>query len=343
LGCLFVVCLFVVVVCDDGMTTMTMTTMMTTTTTHDADWDRGDVVCTVCGTVMEQRTIDPGIEWRNFSESDKDRSRAQQVDEFTDDLVTGVSQNFMGSKLGDTLDNTQMRLSRLQQRQSTSDKMMVNAYERISHFSDYLRLASDIKNRAKVIFRSLDEEKLRKPLRTGKKDALFVALLYLACKQENAPRTFKELSTSTHMAEKDIRKYYRQLLVALPAESTLAATAVSPADLVTRFCSKINLPDIIATIAAEVARKAAPKLEGKGPGSIAAAAIYLALRGLSNSDASVKGWDREIASAAHISVTTIRNTHRDMVPFIDELIASDYAPPPFPPAPEPIGSTIATH
>jgi transcription initiation factor TFIIB len=290
---------------------------------------------------MEQRTIDPGIEWRNFSESDKDRSRAQVVDEFTDDLVTGVSQNFVGSKLGDTLDTTQMRLSRLQQRQSTTDKTTVNAYERISHFCDFLRLASDIKNRAKVIFRSLDEEKIKKPLRTGKKDALFVALLYLACKQENAPRTFKELSTSTHMVEKDIRKYYRQLIAALPAESTLAATAVSPADLVTRFCAKINLPAAVASIAAEIARKSAPKLEGKGPGSIAAAAIYLALRGYSTSDATVKGWDREIASAAHISVTTIRNTHRDMTPFLVELIPTDYTPPPFPPAPEP-GATTAS-
>jgi len=31
---------------------------------------------------MSERIIDEGREWRNFSDSDKDRSRAEGVDEF---------------------------------------------------------------------------------------------------------------------------------------------------------------------------------------------------------------------------------------------------------------------
>ena len=42
-----------------------------------------------------------------------------------------------------------------------------------------------------------------------KTDAIIAAILYMACKEENYPRTFKELSKETDISEKEIRKYYR--------------------------------------------------------------------------------------------------------------------------------------
>jgi transcription initiation factor TFIIIB Brf1 subunit/transcription initiation factor TFIIB len=40
---------------------------------------------------MSERVIDEGREWRNFSDSDKDRSRAEGVDEFINELTTDIS------------------------------------------------------------------------------------------------------------------------------------------------------------------------------------------------------------------------------------------------------------
>jgi len=43
-----------------------------------------------CGRVAEARVMDMQGEWRNFADSDKDHARAQQVDEYLDDLTTSV-------------------------------------------------------------------------------------------------------------------------------------------------------------------------------------------------------------------------------------------------------------
>jgi hypothetical protein len=49
-----------------------------------------------------------------------------------------------------------------------------------------------------------------------KKDSIVAAIIYMACKEEGVPRTFKEISKETEISEKEIRKYYRALNKILP-------------------------------------------------------------------------------------------------------------------------------
>lgn len=70
-------------------------------------------------------------------------------------------------------------------------------------------------------------------MRGTKKEAIIAAVLYMACKEELVPRTFKELAKETGIKEKDIRKFYRNLAALLP-KTVNTAQAVSPVDLVVR-------------------------------------------------------------------------------------------------------------
>lgn len=70
-------------------------------------------------------------------------------------------------------------------------------------------------------------------MRGTKKEAIIAAVLYMACKEELVPRTFKELAKETGIKEKDIRKFYRNLSQLLP-KTVNTAQAVSPVDLVVR-------------------------------------------------------------------------------------------------------------
>ncbi len=70
-------------------------------------------------------------------------------------------------------------------------------------------------------------------MRGTKKEAIIAAVLYMACKEELVPRTFKELAKETGIKEKDIRKFYRNLTQLLP-KTVNTAQAVSPVDLVVR-------------------------------------------------------------------------------------------------------------
>lgn len=63
-----------------------------------------------------------------------------------------------------------------------------------------------------------------------KKDSVVAAIIYMACKEEGVPRTFKEISKETNIPEKEIRKYYRALNKILPK----GTGRTSAADLVVR-------------------------------------------------------------------------------------------------------------
>jgi hypothetical protein len=64
-----------------------------------------------------------------------------------------------------------------------------------------------------------------------KTDAIVAAIIYMACKEEDYPRTFKELSRQTDIIEKEIRKFYRVVSKLLDRQEK----RTSPSELVVRL------------------------------------------------------------------------------------------------------------
>jgi transcription initiation factor TFIIIB Brf1 subunit/transcription initiation factor TFIIB len=151
-------------------------------------------------------------------------------------------------------------------------------------------------------------------MRGTKTDAIICAVLFLASKEEGVPRTFKEIAKETGITDTSIKKLYKVLIKQLPPTGKRSST-VHPSDLVNRYCSKLELLPSIVALAQEIARKAAPKLEGKSPSSIATASILLATESTDH-----KRHEREIANAASIAQTTVRNVYKEMVLYKDELL-----------------------
>jgi len=137
----------------------------------------------------------------------------------------------------------------------------------------------------------------------------------MACKEEDYPRTFKELSRETTIAEKEIRKYYRTVNKLLERSDK----RTSAADLVNRFCSKLGLPYNIIQCAMHVANESMQFVEGKSPSSIAAAAILLVCKLTGE-----KRYEKDIAEAASISPTTIRNVYKDLFPHQEKLVPKNF-------------------
>jgi len=63
----------------------------------------------LCGRVACEKTIDMGSEWRNFSDSGENKSRAENVDDIVDKLSTTITNTKQG---GERQNNA---MSRLQQ------------------------------------------------------------------------------------------------------------------------------------------------------------------------------------------------------------------------------------
>jgi len=281
------------------------------------DFASGDMICRECGLVVGDRIIDIRSEWRNFSDSLKDPSRASRVNEWlpSGGLSTEISREVTipnPDREGMAVTSTGSKIAQWQKRiqLTQTDQNLLAGFEKISQIAEILDLPQLIKNKAKELY-SMFESKRNKSMRC-KKDSIVAAILYMACKEEHVPRTFKEISRETGITEKEIRKYYRAINKILPKGT---GNRTSAADLVGRFCSKLKLAHDVMSKATSIAENAAQFLEGKSPSSIAAASILMATK-LSGE----KRWEKDIAQAASISPTTIRNVYKEMLPFQEHLL-----------------------
>lgn len=105
-------------------------------------------------------------------------------------------------------------------------------------------------------------------------DAIASACLYIACRQEGVPRTFKEICAVSKISKKEIGRCFKLILKALETSVELITTA----DFMSRFCSNLGLPNSVQRAATHIARKAGELdiVSGRSPISVAAAAIYMA-------------------------------------------------------------------
>jgi transcription initiation factor TFIIB len=151
------------------------------------DYHAGDMVCPDCGTVVGDRVVDVGSEWRTFNneKSTKDNSRVGAAENPLlggGDLSTGVGHLPHGGDQG------LVHIIQHRTASGTSDRSLVHGLKEISQMADRINLPRKIVDRANVLFKQVDSEK---HLKGRSNDAIASACLYIACRQEQVPRTFK--------------------------------------------------------------------------------------------------------------------------------------------------------
>ena len=236
-----------------------------------SDWRAGDMICPDCGTVILERVIDVGSEWRTFSNNDnqsEDRSRVGPIENKNTEIV----------------------------------------YEKkaSSIFLDYidrLHLDASVKNFGHEIFKNLVDLDLTKNRSTN----LIVAVcIYIAAKQRDSPRTFKEIEAVSELSAVCIQKYFSTAVVALKKSGKIIYSTpnISSNHHVARFCSNLNLKISVEKLANKIVNKSADMIEicCKKPQSVATAAIYMAC--ILNS---IELNPNKLSSVA---VSTIKNTHK---------------------------------
>jgi len=268
------------------------------------DTKTGDMICTNCGLVLEEKIMDMGADWRNFSDSDKDRSHAGLVNSVFDSLATQIS-----SGDGSKGKNSRLNAAQKSIAMESSERGILEVVSKINEMGNRLNFTEDVLKRARHAYKTFHECKQR-TVRGSRGDAIVCALLYLACKEEGVPRTFRELAKESGVNEKEMRKMYTTLTKELP-KTAKSIAAVAPADLISRFCSKLQLSQAIASEAQEIAKKGTPQLEGKNPNSIAAASILMATKSTDNARMA-----KEIAKAASITASTVLKIHAELQQYL---------------------------
>jgi len=99
---------------------------------------------------------------------------------------------YPNTRIGEPYDGTQSNLEKywkyLFLQMSSSDRALINAFREINGMADRINLAKTIVDRANNLFKQVHDGK---NLKGRSNDAIASACLYIACRQEGVPRTFK--------------------------------------------------------------------------------------------------------------------------------------------------------
>jgi len=197
---------------------------------------------------------------------------------------------------------------------NSSDRQLISAFKIIGEMCERIHLAKSIKDQADLVYTKALETK---QLKGKNSEAVAAACLYIACRKEGVPRTFKEICAVSRVGKKEIGRCYKLIIRALETNLEL----ITSADYMSRFCGNLNLPTYIQTAATHIARKAADDqlVAGRSPISIAAAAIYMASQASDD-----KRGAKEIGDVAGVAEVTIRQSYKLMYPKALDLFPADY-------------------
>ncbi|CAN9513462.1 unnamed protein product [Ophioblennius macclurei] len=279
------------------------------------DFRAGDVICPECGLVVGDRVIDVGSEWRTFS-GEKTLKDPSRVGEAQNPLLNGGDLTTMISKGTGAASFDESGNSKYQTHwtMSSSDRTMLSAFREISNMANRINLPISIVDRTNNLFKLLYEQKSLKGKPT---DAIASACLYVACRQEGVPRTFKEICAVSKFSKKEIGRCFKLIVKALEMSMELITTG----DFMSRFCSNLDLSKQVERAATFIAGKAVELdlVPGRSPISVATAAIYMASQ-VSGDKKSKK----EIGDIAGVADTAIRQAYRLIRPRAAELFPPDF-------------------
>jgi len=273
------------------------------------DYAAGDLICKDCGLVLGDRIVDEHSEWRTFSNSDTPGSDPNRVGGPSNPLLRDSGLSTIIGK-GDA---AAASLSRWQNRGAlnSGDRSLLNAFKEIGRMSERMGLPQTIRDRANELYKQIDDQK---SMRGRTADGIIAASLYIACRLEQVPRTFKEICALTKVSKKEIGRCYKFMLKVL--ETNLET--ITTQDFMNRFCSNLDLPMDVMKAATHVSKEAMRLgiVAGKSPISVAAAGIYM----VSQLTTNTKRTQKAIADIAGVSEVTIRNAYKDLYPYRLQLV-----------------------
>jgi len=175
------------------------------------DYRAGDLICPQCGLVVGDRTIDVGSEWRTFSK-DKDSKDLSRVGDAQNPLLSGSDLSTIierPSGPGGSSDSSGFAQFNNRRTMSNSDRTLITAFKEIASMCDRISLPTNLKERANKLFKQVYESK---SLRGRSNEAISAASLYIACRQEGVPRTFKEICAISRISRKEISRSFKLII-----------------------------------------------------------------------------------------------------------------------------------
>lgn len=282
------------------------------------DIDTGEVVCSRCGTVINEGSYDLGPEWRSYTEKEKltrERTGYGLTDKIFDRGLSTIITGRVDAR-GKQLDTETLikmnRLKRLNQREKINDSWDKNlkiALSEMDRICSELHLPSHVHEKAAKIYRKV----LKKDLVRGRSiDGFVGASIFAACRILKLPCSVEQISERGMIDSNGLGYHYRLLVKELDLKMPLD----KPNKFLSGMASRLGLRTDVEQYSMRIIEKARDEnlIVGKNPRGVAAAALYLACfnKGYYVSQAAV-------ARVADVSEVTMRKRLKEYEP-IQSLI-----------------------
>lgn len=281
-------------------------------TTFVYEYEKGEVVCLVCGAIIMENVVDSGPEWRAFTPEERE-SRARTGAPLTrltgEALTTTIDwrdKDVSGKELDAKRKLEILRLRKWQMRtrvQTSYERNLLQAVQELERLKSQLGIPKPCEEQALEIYRRALEREL---VRGRSVEAMVSAALYMACRMLRIPRSLDEITRYTKASRKEVARCYRLLLRELSIKIPLS----DPTVYVSRVAEQLRLSGDVVKEAIRIIDEAKRRglTAGKDPAGLAAAAVYVAclLKGEVRTQ-------KEVALAAQVTEVTVRNRYKELV------------------------------
>lgn len=270
----------------------------------------GGTFCKNCGELQDTRfTTDQ--EYRYYGENDSKNSDPTRVGMPINNLLPKSS---MGTIIANNVGYDVYTINRIRQYHSWNtmpyeERSLWKDYEIITSKASKLSLSSMIIEESKKYYKKIREESLN---RGSNRRALEAACIYFACKNQNVPRSSKEIAKEFDLDIKDMSKgikKFNEIMENANFKYNEVSITITPVDFINRYCSKLKLNKDIKYLSEFVILKSLRKkiVEENTPSSIASGCIYF-VTVLTNQNIS----KQEVSNICNVSEVTIGKCYKKL-------------------------------
>ncbi|MEJ2293579.1 MAG: TFIIB-type zinc ribbon-containing protein [Candidatus Lokiarchaeota archaeon] len=262
--------------------------------------ETGDLICSNCGLVLEEKRLDTSHDGRRAFTSSERNSRER----------TGAPISVLLPDIGLTtvMDRSKInnpdlkRAAKWNTRMSWDKRNVLIATTELKRISSKLRLPSHVKKEAMTIYKEIHKRSL---LRGRSINSMIAACLYYAIRKYKVSITLQEVLDESSENPKDVRRCYSVIL----RELKLKAPNTDPVSLVPRYIIELRLDNDILNITTKIVETYVSKFRssGKDPKGIVGGAIYIAckLKGLEFTQ-------NKIAETVGVTEVTLRSRYKEL-------------------------------
>lgn len=275
------------------------------------DLNTGEIACSNCGIVINQKTLDRGPENTGITKEEyTNNSRVgrkislKMADMGLSTVIESKDRDSAGKALSSENKRVfyRLRLWDRNSRSANTEKSFQKAFTMLDGIRAKLAIPEPVVEETAYLFRKLVSKKILSGRTTS---GILCATLYIACRITNTPRTIQDIASAGNVKRKTLQKIYRFLI----RELDIYPESFNPAEFVTRITNKLQTSEKTRRHALQILTQSTKNgiSTSKHPMAMAAASVYISLQINHGKISQLK-----IAEVSGISAVTIRERAKEI-------------------------------